>query len=199
VFSVTVNEYGRRRRGIRVGRPWMFPGRGKGLSGPVRIPFRVARMHTRTNTTRARRDVCAPETQQWSLLMITRPCVTTTAAAAASRYMNGRTDGRASARVPYAAFPRRRTPAVPNFVLREIAFGKLKRVSRCNCRKLTFFKIPLVSLRARFPSTRRVPRHHVLYLTRVRRHSNRSPANTGTLGTRRVVPRGHSPVVTILE
>jgi len=105
------------------------------------------------------RDVCALETQQWSLLMITKPCVT-------SRRMprpcsKGCT--RVCARACYSFNPppppttatNGNTPdhaaAVPNSVLREIAFGKLKRVSRCNCRKLTFFKIPLYAHRARRP------------------------------------------------
>jgi len=76
--------------GIRVGRPWMFPGLApiymytERVIGSRAYSLCVARKHTRTPRVlythiyirHTMRDVCALETQQWSLLMITKPCVT---------------------------------------------------------------------------------------------------------------------------
>lgn len=117
----------------------------KGYRVPCVFPLRLTQAHThaaRIIYTHTLRDVCAPETQQWSLLMITKPCVTSRRMPPCTARRCTYSKGCDACILSPPAAPDH-AAAVPNFVLREIAFGKLKRVSRCNCRKLTFFKIPL--------------------------------------------------------
>lgn len=87
-------------------------------------------------------NVWALETQQWSLLMITKPCVTSRVYV--YECVQGLLFFPPNMATAATAQQQQIPGAIPNFVLHKIAFGKLKRVSRCNCRKLTFFQDPLV-------------------------------------------------------